>query len=724
MAGRTAKGPERKNKIPNRAASLKAPKQSISELILKALESDFSEFTLKSLFQRLGLKQRYFAEYRRTVRQLIAEGRIQQASNRRLSLCGKSDTITGIIRLARGGYGFIDQPDGTSVFIPIRDAKRALDGDSVTVKITHRRHQAGPEGQIIEIDALSRKPQLGIITSGGRGGAVHIKNGPASFTAKLDLSPQSQQPKKGDWVLVALKDQLRRYPLPHCRLIRTLGKSEDKGITETGLLFAAGLELEYPAAAVEQAKHCRPELAPKGLRRDFRSEFAVTIDPEDAKDHDDAVSLRVDGDGNYVLGVHIADVSRFFPENSPIDQEARQRAFSTYLQHHYLPMLPPQLPGELCSLKPGKDRLALSVIINFDSKGRLIKCDIQPALIRIQRLISYETAESYLDQRSDVKADPELQSALLLMWNLAKILREKRLAAGGVNFDLPELGFLWGESAAPTAVFKLPHLKSHQLIEEFMLAANRSVADIWIDKFGSDAINIFRNHPPMDAEKRQKLCDYLLNAGFDWTTLKLNTSKDITNLLDESRRRLPIEITEAIARKALTLAKYETTSKGHFGLGFDRYLHFTSPIRRYADLTVHRLIWTYLIEGKSQSVDHETTNSALIAHINNRERSISELERDANKLAALHYLSERPKQVFAARLVEVYQDRFFLTLEGLAIEGELTPDSNIVYKPPQRRGERHRPIDQSGHYVSIGDSLKVKIAGIDLLNRKLELRPE
>lgn len=690
--------------------------------ILETLNQNPGDLGAKALFRELGLHTGDYDEYYRALSQLVENGQVQR-QRRRLSLPQKSPLITGIIRLTQHGYGFIDLQEKKSVFIPAKEAQRVLDGDRVTVEVKNRGHEAGPEGRIVEVDFEARRPLLGILRRHGADWLVEVKNGPLNFLAKLDALMPSVQLNYGDWVLVAVEGTLRRYPLPRCKLQQVLGKPDEKGVTEKGLMASFGMVEGYPESAIKEQDQIKPQTVSKGVRADLTDEFVVTIDPADAKDHDDAVSLIQDSKGNFHLSVHIADVSRYVPVGSAIDQESSRRGFSVYLQHHHLPMLPPKLPGEMCSLKPGKDRLALSMLLQFDGEGRVVSRRITPSRVKIQRLISYEVAEQFLDSDADFANDPQLGSALRLMWKLADLLRRKRLKEGGIDFDLPEAAFHWEDTATPKYIFKVPRLKSHQLIEEFMLAANRGVAEIWGEKFGDDAANVFRVHPHMEAEKRQRLSTYLKDVGLDWPTEKLITAKQIAAMLDEAGRRLPLEVTSAIARKALTLARYDTVCRGHFGLGFTRYLHFTSPIRRYADLTVHRLIWSHLVERREVAKEAPDLVS-LCAHLSEKERTIAELEREASKLAGLHYLIKRQDQTFPARLVEVYQDRFYVALEDLLIEGELTSDSKVQFQSKTKpEPGRRRSKEPSGRTLAIGDRLMVNIAGIDLLNRKLELRP-
>ncbi len=417
-------------------------------------------------------------------------------------------------------------------------------------------------------------------------------------------------------------------------------------------------------------------------------------------------------------------------------------------------MLPPRLPGELCSLKPGRNRLTLTVLIHFDRKGRVLDQKIVPAKIRVKRLISYETAQEYLESAKKAgDDDPELMENLRTMWELAQILRTNRLAEGGVDFDLPEPGFRWADEFAPASIFRQPRLSSHILIEEFMLAANRAVAEIWIQKLGEDAPLIFRVHPPPDAERLLKLADYLADAGFvlpkegpkatisgeNITTTQLSTARGIADLLDEARRRFPIEITSVIARKALTLARYDSHAGGHFGLGFRRYLHFTSPIRRYADLMVHRLVRRHLLDeqpfrpskkiaGHHLSLEEELQQTC--EYLSQQERMIAELERESNRLAGLLYLNEHREDHFRALLVESYQEKLFVALRDLYLEGTLSPASNLRFrsrrnpaasgKSEQRISRRRR--DHSDE-IAIGDELTVRITELDLFNRKLLLMP-
>jgi ribonuclease R len=633
-------------------------------------------------------------------------------------------TISGILRLTQHGYGFVDLEEDASVFIAKSEAQKAFDGDLVKVEVHDRGHAAGPEGHILSIQSERRPPLLGRIFRSSGQWLAEIKSGPTCFTAQIQHFPKTVKPKTDHWALFRSSEGRQRWPLPVCHLEKLLGDPRHKPVAEKGLLISHGFSEAYPQKAVKESAALKMERTRPGSRRDLRNQFVVTIDPADAKDHDDAVALTRDSQGRYHLSVHIADVSRYVPEASAIDEEARKRAFSVYLLHHHLPMLPPRLPGELCSLKPGKDRLALSVLMLFDSTGQILQRQLLASRIQVRRLISYEQAQEHLDAKTK-GSDPELHGALKSMWELASKLRERRLAEGGVDFDLPEPGFHWDGGAAPSRIFREERLQSHQLIEEFMLAANRAIAEIWADKFGDDVAFIHRVHPPLDATKREKLAEYLRDAGFDWPTEKLTTARQIAELIDQARRRFPQEVVSVIARKALTLARYDAQALGHFGLGFKRYVHFTSPIRRYADLMVHRLLWKHIIGAEKVKNDEELQSDLgeLCNHLSQRERIIAELERESSKLAGLLYLDQRSEEVFSARLVEVYREKFFVSLENLYIEGVLDERSDVHFRPrdtnrPERK--RHRQ-EQTG--VAIGDRLDVEISRLDLLNRKLELKP-
>ena len=695
----------------------------MAEEILAVLTDRPGLYGIKGLFRELGLSRKRYNEYRQTLHNLLDNGQIVHLGRRRLAVRKKPKIIQGILRLTPHGYGFIDRQED-SIFINAREARKAFDGDLVEVEVIDRGHEAGPEGRILNVEAENRQPLLAVLRKKGAEWFAEVKSGPLNFSARVDGSINGNNFSPGDMVTVSVPGTRRRYPLPNCSILKRLGDPQEKGVAEKGLMASAGLKEDYPAAAIQEATQLKAESSRSGVRQNLRDEFVITIDPADAKDHDDAVSLRRDDDGNYLLGVHIADVSRYVRADSVIDKEARSRGFSIYLQHHHLPMLPPRLPGELCSLKPGKDRLALSALLRIDPEGKVIDRRIIPSLVRIRRLTSYETAQKYLDGKGSAKSDPELRKQLRSMWKLASALKKRRLEEGGVDFDLPEAGFYWESGAAPRRIFQQPRLQSHQLIEEFMLAANRAVAEVWVERFGTKSACVFRVHPPPDAEKRQKLADYLADAGFDWPAEKLTTTHQIASMLDEARRRFPEEVTAVIARKALMLARYEAFSKGHFGLGFKRYLHFTSPIRRYADLTVHRLIWRHLIKGHNiENKDkHKEILENLCLHLGEREKRIAELEREAAKLSGLLYLNERRHDTFPARLVEAAQDKLFVSLEGLFLEGFLTPDSGIQFLSRRRQTNKYPRRQKGSRALAIGDKLNVAVAKIDLLNRKLELR--
>ncbi|TKJ41777.1 hypothetical protein CEE37_04195 [candidate division LCP-89 bacterium B3_LCP] len=727
MGSKVRRRSKRKDTLPDRKAVNSKKRVALEETILFAISENPGAFGIKHLFRYTGIPQREYSEYRRVLHALLDEGKIEKHGKRRLFPKQELEVLKGKLRLTQHGYGFVDRNDGSSVFISAKQASKAYDGDIVEVSLHDTGHKSGPEGTVVSIDTDDRIPCLGQIWRKSGKWMANVKSGPLSFQAVVDSFDTKKAIHPGDWALIQVNGNRRRYPLPACHVKTLVGNPAEKGIAEKGLIASYNLQEPYPEKALREAKNLKAIPAQKGLRHDLSDEFVITIDPAGAKDHDDAVSLKYDEKGNYLLGVHIADVSRYVPEGSHIDREARKRGFSVYLQHHYLPMLPSRLPGTLCSLKPGRTRLALSVLITIDKDGNILKKEIKPSRVRIGKLLSYEEAQKHLDGRRSARKkstdDEILRTQLRHMWRLASILRKRRFSEGGIDFDLPEMGFRWQNLSAPTAIYELPRLQSHLLIEEFMLAANRAVAEIWTQKLGKGAPIPFRVHPSPEAEKRQKLSDYLSNAGFEWAPEHLVTAKQIAVMLGEVRRRFPPEVTETIARKALTLARYEPDSKGHFGLGFKHYLHFTSPIRRYADLTVHRLIWKHIIGGHSAQNKHESKAMVdnLCKHLSDRERLISEVEREAGKLSGLQYINERRDDVFSAYMVDTSKDNFYISLQDLFIEGTLQVDSDTVFKSRRKRRRKYANAHNTGQTLSIGDKLEVTPSKVDLLMRTLEL---
>jgi ribonuclease R len=693
----------------------------MTQILLEVLRKSPRVFNTKSLFSHLGYGHNRYDEYREALQQLMSQGRVVRLKGGRLQAKEEPKITSGKLRLTKHGYGFVDRVDG-SIFINAREARKAFDGDLITVSLHDSGHSEGPSGQILKVDPESRLPLLARLRRRGGEWLADVKTGGLFFTARLTDVQGENKSKPGDWALVRFSGTRKRDSLPSCQLVEKLGNPHRKGVAERGMLLSAGFDLNYPREAEKEAEDLKVVPERKGVRRDLTDEFVITIDPQDAKDHDDAVSLRRDASGNYVLSVHIADVSRFVREDSLIDREARRRGFSLYLEHHYLPMLPPQLPGGRCSLKPGAKRLALSALITIAPDGRVIRRSITPSYIRVKRLFSYRQAQELIEgkDRNDAEAGKQLRN----MWELARLLQQQRLADGGLDFDLPEAGFAWESGAAPRAIYRQPRLDSHRLIEEFMLAANRAVAEIWAERLGKNAPGIFRVHEPPDAEKRQKLCDYLADAGFEWSPEGLSDAKQLAKMLEEAKKRFPQEVIGNIVRKALMLARYDIKPRGHFGLGFKRYLHFTSPIRRYADLTVHRLIWKYLIEGtpKEQLTSLAETLQGLCQHLSERERRIAELEREAAKLAGLSYLDAHRDETFTAVLVDALQDKLFVALRDLYLEGMFAEDSPVQFLS-RRETKKRRPSKSSVALIAIGDSLSVRIADIDLMNRKLEVYP-
>ncbi|MFH1863172.1 MAG: RNB domain-containing ribonuclease, partial [bacterium] len=704
--------------------------RSLQKVIIAILKEDSADtLSPQELFRLAGLQHSDRAAFRYTLQQMLHDGLLERRSKRRLALPQSPKIVTGILRLTRHGYGFIDISSDESVLIPAREARQAFNGDRIQIEVIEGRSSEEAAGRIISVDQKNRPKLLGRAIKDGSRWLVEAKTGGLTFQGRLLDSEINQTLHPSDWVILESPSGRASSFLPICKIQRVLGSPHQKGVAEEGLIAEYNLPWQHSPEIQQQAAVLKPTPTGSGIRRDLRSEFVITIDPSDAKDHDDAVSLQLDEQGNYRLGVHIADVSRYVLPGSSIDLEARQRGFSVYLQHHHLPMLPPILPGSLCSLKPGKDRLALSVLMKWNAQGELLDAEICPSKIRVNRLLSYETAQEFLNRTegedSKDAADRETAKHLRLMLELARQLKARRLASGGFDLDIPEPGFHWEDGAAPRGIYCQERLDSHILIEEFMLAANRAVAQIWCDRFGEKAPFVFRIHPPLDQQKRQKLADYLAEVGLYLSAGQLQSAQQLSGLFAQASEQYPPEVAALIMRKALTLAQYSPQVQRHFGLGFRRYCHFTSPIRRYADLIVHRLVWKYVVNRQpiEQDGDYGEQMADLCFHLNQRERLIESLEREAVKLAGLLYLNEKRNQNFKAVFVEAVKENLYVSLRDLFIEGALQESGNVFYQSQSRgrtkRSTRRIPITP----ITIGADLDVQIARIDLLTRNLEFMP-
>ncbi|MDH3734470.1 MAG: ribonuclease R, partial [Gemmatimonadota bacterium] len=605
------------------------------------------------------------------------------------------------------------------VFVRRRDLGGAVNGDRVTVRVEERAAK-GPRGRIIEVLERAFKRLVGV---------VHVKDGYGWLDVSeprlgLELyvpGPDLGDATDGDLVVVEVTSWGDQEPTPVGRVVRVIGRPGAPGSDVLAIQIGYGLPEEFPDEILAEAR----SIASRGIseadtadREDFRGLRVVTIDPADARDHDDALSIERHDDGSVSVGVHIADVSHYVRPGGLLDDEAWERGTSVYLVDRVIPMLPHELSSDLCSLVPGEDRLVLSAVLDLTAEGELEKARFTKGVIRSAHKLSYQQAQTILEGGDDsaVGSDPDLRQDLrdLLKYSIA--FRKGRTERGSLDFDLPESRVILDEEGAPVDVRRQERLEAHRLIEDWMIAANEAVAR-WTIEEAVPALYRIHDEPP--AEKLEDIRALAVEFGLSFPA-KGARPRDYQRLLEAVKGR-PEEPLVAIAvLRSLARAEYSPSNNGHFGLASSSYLHFTSPIRRYPDLVVHRQLGAWFDDPASARRLDRDWLSGTAKQASARERLANEAERDSVDLKKVEFMEKHLGDHFAATVSGVAGFGFFVTLVDYDIDG-LVHVSEL--------GDDYYRVDQLKHALvgrrtrrtfRLGDEVEVQVVRVDRAERKVD----
>ena len=637
-------------------------------------------------------------------------------------------TARGILKKTKGGYGFVTmEANGKEVFVPAKKMAGAMDRDLVEVEIlpfSDHRPSASPEAYITKVIDRNTTEVVGRFESYGSTGyvipesrktgeSVQIKEGHAGgaetgdkVVAQIVKYPSGKRPAQGE-------------------VTEIISKKGDPSGDIRALIRAYGLKEEFPRRVREEAEAAG--VAGKGKssikgRRDLRDENIITIDGADSKDFDDAVSIKRTANGNFVLGVHIADVSHYVKQNSRLDKEALNRGNSVYLVDQVIPMLPERLSSGICSLNPGEDRLTLSVDMEIDKKGRILSHEIYESLIRSKERMTYDDVSRILEEprrsRGLIKRYRNIYDDLKTMHKLALILEKRRKDEGSIDFDLSESHITLDENGVPISIIPAERRCANKMIEEFMLAANRTVAEEFVAK---NIPFIYRVHERPDPDKIRELSVFLAGIGMDARIDPEHIHPhDISRILEKVRGRPHENVVREVTLRCMQKAVYHTECKGHFGLSMKYYCHFTSPIRRYPDLMIHRIIKEYIHGGldrnKRKSFEARTKVAAALS--SDTERQAIELEREVTKMMMCEFMSRHIGERFKGVVSGVTDFGVFVelenTVEGMVAVEDLAGD--YVYEP-----RKHRLKDAySKKTITLGDEVDVKVIRADKESRRID----
>ncbi len=640
----------------------------------------------------------------------MGAGTVLRLPDGRLSLPSRLPSLTGRLDANRDGYGFVIDPEGKKdVFVPAHFLSGAIDGDTVICHITGEDSRGRREGVVTKIVSHSRTdfPGLLIRTEGG----LFVRPRDARIRHLFRVEDPLPPLPEGEGTLVVLT--VTTYPdeaaVPSGRIVSVLGVDGDPAIDTDLVIASFGLPLAFPPEVEEAAQHraASVKIVPEGDRADMRTLDVVTIDGDSAKDFDDAISLVENSDGTWTLGVHIADVSTYVLPGSPLDREAFARATSVYFPDRVVPMFPEVLSNGVLSLNPDEDRLARSVFAKIGTDGSVVDWSVTPSVIRSRKRMTYSEVHRCLAGEPSEEYRP-WGSLLEELWRVAQLLRRRRMEKGSLDFDLPEPEIVLDLRGEPVDILRSPRYMSHQLIEEFMLLANTLVASRLSERLGTA---IFRAHESPSPERIENLYSFLDSLGVTVARHDPVTPRDLSMILEKTRGTAVEHPVHYAVLRSLKQARYDERPLGHFGLAFSDYTHFTSPIRRYPDLVVHRLLSLSSQAGKEALLPAPL--SRVAQHCSEKERKATEAERMAIDFKKVRFMSRHLGESFDGRITGVASYGIFVELVPFFVEG-LIPISQLGKDYYEYREDRHQIRgERTGRTFSVGDALRVTVAKVD-----------
>jgi len=639
------------------------------------------------------------------------------------------DYYEGTIDMTSRKTAYFICPDfSEDVFIPTNNLNRALDKDKVKVYVYNRRKGKRPEGEVIEVIERNKTEFVGVIDIQANFAFVSTAN-PKMYTDIFIPKDKIGEAENGDVVLVTIEDWPKRADSPFGSVIRVLGKPGEHNTEIHAILAEYGLPADFPVEVEVYAQKIDTSIQESEIakRRDMRDTLTFTIDPKDAKDFDDALSFKKLENGNYEIGIHIADVSYYLEEGTILDDEAYQRATSVYLVDRVVPMLPEVLSNFACSLRPNEEKYTFSAIFEVSEEAKVINQWFGRTVIYSDQRFAYEEAQYIIETKdSTIPVDisitgesytvsDEITNATLKLDELAKILRKKRMANGAISFDKVEVKFNLDAEGEPEGVYFKVSKDANHLIEEFMLLANRKVAE-YIGK--QKKTFVYRIHDEPNEDKLIAMQTVIAKFGYkiDFRN-KGDISKSLNALMEEVNGKKEQNLIDTLAIRSMSKAKYSTENIGHYGLAFDYYSHFTSPIRRYPDVMVHRLLQYYLDNGAS--VDEEVYETKCL-HCSNMESLATNAERDSIKYMQVKYMQDHQDEEFLGVISGVTEWGIYVEIVSNKCEGMVRireiKDDYYTFDEKQ-----YALVGATSNSVlQLGDEIYVKVKNADLVKKQLD----
>lgn len=698
-------------------------------------------YTLQDLFQHYDVRNKQEKMlFGMVIDDLQQEGKIYEVEKGKYTVDAEANAVVGRLDHVNQRFGFIRHEEGKpDIWVSADDLNGAIDGDLVKVATFGEFYRKGdnPEGKVIEILERGRSEIVGKVQVFGNYALVkpdHKSLHEDIFIPKDKINGAT----KNDLVIVKIHTYPTNTQQAVGEVIEVLGKAGENNAEMHAILAEFGLPIRFPKEIEEEAEGISEAIEEAEIkkRRDFREILTFTIDPHDAKDFDDALSFKELENGNYEIGVHIADVTHYVKPNTRLEEEALNRATSVYLVDRTIPMLPEKLSNNLCSLRPNEDKLTFSAVFEMAHDGRVVKEWFGRTVIHSDKRFTYEEAQEILEIEDEQVWTDEITSKygkpLHTLNHIAKILKKERFKKGAINFETNEVKFRLDDKGKPLGVVLKIRKDSHKLIEEFMLLANKKVAEFVFnlgkkkgkDKEGEEQESgntmVYRTHEPPNPEKLQNFANFAARLGF---TIKTDSEKGLSTTMNKMMEEVEgtgvQNVLEQLAVRTMSKARYTTEPLGHFGLAFEHYSHFTSPIRRYPDMMAHRLLQNYLDKKKAPSLEEYEKKSK---HSSDREKLAAEAERASIKYKQVEYMSMQDHQtIFDGVVTGVTDFGIFVEITTTSCEGMVRlADLNDDFYELDK--ENFRIVGKrTGRIITFGEAVKVRVKATDLERRSMDL---
>jgi len=710
--------PKKNKKQEGKKTKAKDLKKNLRSTILDLLNSNAGKvYKVNQITQRLRLKKREDIKLATLAIYELEDNNLIKQIDGSFTSNQEQEELIGIVDHVSSRFAYIRLgADKTDIFIKARDLASAVDGDTVKLVILPTRHGEHPEGKVVEVVKRNRNRFVGKIEV-SKNYAFVVPDYRKMHQDFFVYPENVGKAKTGDKVIIEVVSWAEEDKKPEAKVVEVLGKAGENEAEIHSIMAEFDLPFKFPPQIEKEAEAIEEGITKEEIKKrwDFREITTFTIDPFDAKDFDDALSFRKLENGNYEVGVHIADVTHYVQPNSNLEKEAYDRATSVYLVDRTIPMLPERLSNELCSLRPNEDKLTFAAVFELDDKAKIKKEWFGRTIIHSDVRFTYEEAQEILEKGAGNKAEE-----LLALNDLAKKLRKERFNKGAVNFETTEVKFKLDEKGRPLAVIPKIRKDSHKLIEEFMLLANKQVATFVYNlrKGREKNTYVYRIHDSPDPDKVKDFAVFAKQFGHNVTIDDTSISQSLNKLMTTIEGKPEQNILEQLAIRTMAKAKYSTDVKGHFGLAFEHYSHFTSPIRRYPDMMAHRLLQHYLDDQKPVSkADYEEK----CVHSSEREKRAADAERASIKYKQVEFMASAENKVYQGLISGVTEWGLYVEIvetkcEGMIRLADLTDDFYEFDEKSYRViGRKRKKI------YTLGDKVQVRVKKTDIDKRLIDL---